>query len=80
MGEMRVTKKLTRTKAVLIVKFRTPQSLKDSIMQMYCTSLEPKSGFDQSADLSILTTIKSTHCSVLQCDAVCCTCVQDSRV
>jgi len=46
MGEMRVigvdTKKLTKTKAVLIVKFLTPQSLKDSTMHMYCTSLEPK--------------------------------------
>ena len=45
MGEMRVigvdTMKLTKTKAVLIVIFLTPQSLKDSTMQMYCTSLEP---------------------------------------
>jgi len=61
-GEMRVigvdTKKLTKTKAVSIVKFLTPQSLKDSTMQMYCTSLEPKHGLGQGADLSILTTIK----------------------
>ena len=49
------TKKLTKTKAVLIVKFLTPQSLKDSTMQMYCTSLEPKRGFGQGVDLSILT-------------------------
>jgi len=39
MGEMRVigvdTKKLTKTKAVLIVKFLTPQSLKDSTMQKH---------------------------------------------
>jgi len=38
-GEMCVigvdTKKLTKTKAVLIFKFLTPQSLKDSTMQMY---------------------------------------------
>jgi len=38
MGEMRVigvdTKKLTKTKTVLIVKFLTPQSLKDSTMPM----------------------------------------------
>jgi len=58
-GKMRVigvgTKKLTKTKEVLIVKFLTPQSLKDSTMQMYCTSLEPKRGFGQGVDLSILT-------------------------
>jgi len=64
MGEMRVigvdTKKLTKTKAVLIVKFLTPQSLKDSTMKMYCTSLEPKRGLGQGADLSILTAIKYT--------------------
>jgi hypothetical protein len=63
-GEMRVigvdTKKLTKTKAVLIVKFLTPQSLKDSTMQMYCTSLEPQRGLGQGADLSILTAIKYT--------------------
>jgi len=64
MGEMRVigvdTKKMTKTKAVLIVKFLTPHSLKDSIIQMYCTSLEPKRGLGQGADLSILTAIKYT--------------------
>ena len=73
-GEMRVigvdTKKFTKTKAVLIVKFLTPQSLKDSTMQMYCTSLEPQSGLGQGADFSVLTAIKYTlpqakslHCS-----------------
>jgi len=64
MGKMHVigvdTKKLTKTKAVLIVKFLTPQSLKDSTMQMYCTSLEPKRGLGQGADLDILTIIKYT--------------------
>ena len=54
------TKKLTKTKAVLIFKFLTPQSLKDSTMQMYCTSLEPKSGLGKGADLSILTAITDT--------------------
>ena len=54
------TKKLNKMKAVLIVKFLTPQSLKNSTMQMYCTSLEPKRGLGQSADLSILTAIKYT--------------------
>jgi len=29
-------------------------------MQMYCTSLEPKRGLGQGADLSILTAIKCT--------------------
>jgi len=64
MGEMHIigvdTKKWTETKAVLIVKFLTPQSLKDSTMQMYCTSLEPKRGLGQGADLSILIAIKYT--------------------
>jgi len=64
MGEMRVigvdTKKLTKTKAVLIVKFLISQSLKDSTMQMHCTRLEPNRGLGQGADISILTAIKYT--------------------
>jgi len=64
MGEMHVigvdTKKLTKTKVVLIVKFLAPQSLKVSTMQMCCTSLEPKRGLGQGADLSILTAMKCT--------------------
>ena len=51
------TKKLTKTKAVLIVKFLTPQSLKDFTMQMYCTSLETKRGLGQGADFSVLAAI-----------------------
>jgi len=51
-------KKLTKTKAVLIVKFLTPQSLNDSTMQMYCTDLEPKRGLGQGADLIIRTAIR----------------------
>jgi len=54
------TKKLTNTKAVLIAKFLTPQSLKDCTIQVYCISLEPKRGLGQGADLSILTAIKYT--------------------
>jgi len=54
------TKKLTKTKVGLIVKFLTPQSLKDSNMQMYYTSLEPKRSLGQGAYLSILTAIKYT--------------------
>jgi len=76
-GEMRVigvdNRKLTKTKSVLIVKFLTPQSLTDSTMQMYCTSLEPKRGLGQGSYLSILTAIKytlpqakSSHCMTLE--------------
>jgi len=52
--------KLTKSKAVLIVKFLSPQSLRDTTMQMYCTSLEPKRGLGQGADLNVLTAIKHT--------------------
>jgi len=45
-GEMRVVgikaKKISSTKAVLIVKFISPPSLKNVQMQMFCTSLEPQ--------------------------------------
>ena len=54
------TNKFTKTKSVLIVKFLTPQSLKDSTMQMYCTSLETKCGLGQGVDLSILIDMKYT--------------------
>jgi len=54
------TKNLSKTNAVLIVKFLTPQSLIDSTMLMYCTSLEPKRGLSQGADISILTVLKYT--------------------
>jgi len=66
MGEMRVighgvdTKKLTKSKVVFVVRFVTPQSLKESTMQMYCTNLEPKRGLGQGADLSILSAIRYT--------------------
>jgi len=64
MGEMCVigpdTKKLTKPKAVLIVKFLTPQSLEDTTMQIYCTGLEPKRILGQGADLCILTAMKYT--------------------
>ena len=52
--------KLTKSKTVLIVKFLFPQSLRDNTMQMYCTSLEPKRGLGQDADLCVLTVIKYT--------------------
>jgi len=47
-------------KAVLIVKKKSPQSVRDTTMQMYCTSLEPKRGLGQGADLSVLTAITHT--------------------
>jgi len=63
-GEMRVVGvdglKLTKSKAVLLVKILSPQSLRDTSMQMYSTSLEPKRGLGQGADLSVLTAIKYT--------------------
>jgi len=52
--------KVTKSKAVIIVKVLSPQSLRDTTMQMYCTSLEPKRGLGQGADLSVLTAIKHT--------------------
>jgi len=42
--------KLTKSKAVLIIKFLSPQSLRDTTMQIYCTSLEPKRGLGQGED------------------------------
>jgi len=36
------TKKISLTKAVLIVKFISPPSLKNVQMQVFCTILEPK--------------------------------------
>jgi len=52
--------KLTKSKAVLIVKVLSRQSLKDTTMQMYCTSLEPKRGLGQGVDPSVLNAIKHT--------------------
>jgi len=61
-GEMRVVGvyalKLTKSKDLLIVKFLSPQSLRDTTMQMYCTILEPKRGLGQGADLTVLTAMK----------------------
>jgi len=52
--------KLTKSKAVLIVKFLSQQSFRDTTMQMYCTSLEQKRGLGQGVDHSVLTAIKHT--------------------
>ena len=63
-GKMRVVavkaKKISSKKAVLIVKFISPPSLKDVHMQLFCTSLGPKTKQGQGADLSILTALKIT--------------------
>ena len=59
--------KVTKSKAVIIVKFLSPQSLRDTTMQMYCTSLEPKRGLGQGADLSVLTAIKHTLLTLNLC-------------
>jgi len=64
-GEMRVTriqaKKISKHKAVLVVKFLAPASLKDTEIQLFCTSLEPKTRLGQGADLTLLTAIRETH-------------------
>jgi len=53
--------KLIKFKAVLIIQDLSPQSLKDTTTQIYCTSLEPNRGLGQGADLSVLTAIKHTR-------------------
>ena len=64
-GEIRVTKiqakKISKHKAVLVVKFLAPASLKDTEIQLFCTSLEPKTLLGQGADLTLLTAIRKTH-------------------
>jgi len=64
-GKMRVvgikTKKILLTKAVLIVKFISPSSLKNVQMQMLCTSLEPNTKQGQDTDLSIVTALTLTN-------------------
>ena len=52
--------KLIKSKAVLIIKDLSPQSLRDTTTQIYCTSLEPNRGLGQGADLSIPTAISYT--------------------
>jgi len=64
-GKMHVVgikaKKISSTKAVLIVKFILPPSLKNVQMQMICTSLEPKTKQGQGANLSIMTALTLTN-------------------
>jgi len=52
---------ISSTKTVLIVKFISLLSLKNVQMQMFCTSLEPKTNQGQGADLSIMTVLKLTN-------------------
>jgi len=64
-GKMRVVgikaKKISLTKAVLIVKFISQSSLKNVQMQMFYTSLEPNTKQGQDADLSIMTALTLTN-------------------
>ena len=54
-------KKISSTKAVLIVKFISPPSLKNVQMQMFCTILEANTKQRQGADLSIMTALTLTN-------------------
>jgi len=54
-------KKISWTKAALIVKFNLPSSLKNGQMQMFCPSLEPNTKQGQGADLSIMPTLKISN-------------------
>jgi len=60
-GKMRIVgikaTKISSTKAVLIVKFISPPSLKNVQMQMFYTRLEPNPKQEQGADLSIMTAL-----------------------
>jgi len=64
-GKMRIVgikaKKISLTKAVLIVKFISPSSLKNVQMQMFCTRLEPNTKQGQGANLSIMKTLTLTN-------------------
>ena len=64
-GEIRVTgvqaKKISKHKAVLVVKFLLLASLKDTEIQLFCISMEPKTRLGQGADLTLLTAIHTTH-------------------
>jgi len=51
-------KKISFKKAVLIVKFISPPSLKNVQIHLFCTSLELKTKQGQGADLSIMTALK----------------------
>jgi len=55
------SKKISSTKAVLIVKFISPPSLKNVQMQMFCTSLEPNTKQGQGADMSIMSVLTLTN-------------------
>jgi len=64
-GKMRIvgikSKNISSTKAVLIVKFISPPSVKNVQMQMLCTSLKLKTNQGQGANLSIMTALKLTN-------------------
>jgi len=64
-GKMRVVgikaRKISLTKAVLIVKFISPTSLKNVQMQLFCTSLKPNTKQGQGANLSIMSALTLTN-------------------
>ena len=51
---------ISKTKAVLIVKFLSPPSLKDKKIQLFYTSHEPMRSVGKGEDFSIMTGIKMT--------------------
>ena len=52
--------KVLKLKAVLVVKIRWPPSLEDTQIELYCTSLEPKTKLGQGGDFTLLTAIRKT--------------------
>jgi len=54
-------KKISLKQAVLTVKFISLTSLKNVQIQLFCTSLEPKTQQEQGTDLSIMTHLKVTN-------------------
>jgi len=62
-GKLRVVgvkAKRFSSKAVLIVQFISPSSLKNVQTQLFCTSPEPRTKQGQGANLSIMTAFKTT--------------------
>ena len=51
---------ISKTKAVLIVEFLSPPSLKNKKIQLFCTSHEPMRSVGKGEDFSIMTAIKMT--------------------
>ena len=54
-------KKISKHTPVLVVKFLSPPSLKDTEIQLLCTSLEPKIRMGQGGDLTLFIAIRKIH-------------------